>query len=808
MPVLVGRSQAVDAMVRSAFESELNPVFPTTGIAVLAVGGYGRKELFPYSDIDILLLVASIDVAKPEKDAIARFLQSLWDSGLRLSQSVRTVEECTTLHENNIELNTSILDYRLICGDEPLYASLDKKMPDFLKHKGPLLAKHIAGLARARHSNFQGTIYHLEPDIKEAPGGLRDFHTVRWLSRLQAGDSASLEPELAAAFELLSSIRMGLHGWSKRDNNALSFEGQDVVAESGPRKSPEAPSLETQSPEAQSPEEMMRAYYRAARSVFHAVRDRMELSEGKDSGLLSQFRSWRSRLSTSEFTVSRECAVARSPQLLESDAGLVLRLFEFVGRHELRLAPDTQRRLGAFHPPSNQLNWQEVQALLKLPKVSAALRSMNESGVLSKLVPEWANIECLVVRDFYHRYTVDEHTIVTIETLEHLTDGRFQRLLEESGRIDLLRAALLFHDIGKGASHELGEDHEIRSKVIAENVLDRWGVEEKDRTAILFLIEHHLVLSTAMTKRDLADPATAIELANRVGTIENLKLLTLMTFGDISAVYPGAMTPWRLEQLWRTHILVNDELTRELDKVRIHAPANRRPHEAEFLEGLPVRYARTHSEAQIQAHIRLAQSAATPAGVAISLERIHGIWQAVIVTQDRPFLLASLAGGLAGFGMNIVKAEAFANAASMVVDTFAFEDPHRTLELNPEEVDRLRKTLSQVATGKQDVRKLLSGRRPAAPKRTRIAPTVLLKNDAVPGTTLLEIVAEDRPGLLYDLASAISRAGCDIEVVLIDTEAHRALDVFYLKYGGGRIPEDLHASIKAELTEACSPAQL
>ena len=783
MTELAARSRQVDELVRKEFDNSLQ-TFP---IAVAAVGGYGREELFPYSDIDLLILTPNVEVPKPQREAIAAFLQVLWDAGLRVSQSVRTVEDCLMLHDNNIELNTSLLDHRFLCGDTGLYGPFSLKQPEFLKSRGAVLAKRIAELARGRHGKFHGTIYHLEPDLKDAPGGLRDVHVVRWLNRLQ-GDAD--DREVKGSMELLSELRLGLHLWAKRDNNVMGFESQDVLAVQ----------------RRQSPEDLMREFYRQARVVFRAAVERIELAEGRENGLISQFRSWRSRLSTSEFTVSRERVLARSPQLLESDTGLVLRLFEFIGRHGLRLAADTERRLGAFQPADLDIRWAHIEALLVLPKVAASLRAMNETQVLKKLIPEWASVECLVVRDYFHRYTVDEHTIVAIELLEGLRDNRFQSLLEETGRTELLRAALLFHDIGKGFSREFGEDHEIRSVVTAKGILERWQLEEHDREAILFLIEHHLVLSNAMTKRDLGDPATARELAERVGTIENLKLLTLMTYADISAVAPGTLTPWRLEQLWRAFLTVQEELTRDLEEQRIRVPPSRNAEDAAFLEGLPTRYARTHSEAQIQAHVKLAGEASA-AGAAISLERVHGVWHAVAIAKDRPFLFAPLAGAIASFGMNIVKAEAFSNSARLAVDTFIFEDPHRTLELNPEEVTRMRKTLNSVAKGNEDVRQLLAGRRRAASgKKSRVEPRVILKNDAVPTATLLEIVAEDRAGLLHELASAISRAGCDIEVVLIDTLAHRALDVFYLKYGEGKLPEELHEGLRDELMVICSEA--
>jgi [protein-PII] uridylyltransferase len=326
---------------------------------------------------------------------------------------------------------------------------------------------------------------------------------------------------------------------------------------------------------------------------------------------------------------------------------------------------------------------------------------------------------------------------------------------------------------------------------------------EETIDAELFLIEHHLDLSSIIGSRDLTDPSTARGIAECAGTIERLKLLTLLTYADISAVNPTAMTPWRLEQLWRAYLAGYDELTKELETERIHEP-RLGGDLAPFIEGFPIRYLRTHSEAQIRGHAALAAGAGEKA-TATDLEGHDGAYRLTLITQDRPALLASVSGALAGFGMNILKAEAFSNARGLCLDTFTFEDPHRTLELNPTESGRLCDTVKRAVQGKIDVEELLEHRRPSSigvGRRTQ--PAVTFNNSVSETATLIEIVAEDRPGLLHDLARTISASACNIEVVLIDTEAHKALDVFYVTHAGGKLPEELELPLKEALLAACS----
>ncbi len=800
MTVLAERTAQVDRTVTEAAGAWLFPALPS-GLALVAVGGYGRRQLFPYSDIDLLLLVEEERLALDRKEAISAFLQKLWDSGLRMSHSVRTPAECAEIHDHNTELNVSLLDQRYLAGDRALYADVARRMPKFVAGNRQALVENLARLTRERHARYANTIYHLEPNVKETPGGLRDYQLVCWLEaiapaggmRLAAGEPA---PELQGAMRFLARLRCYLHVESGRDNNILSFEAQDALADHWGQS---------------DPAQWMRQYYRHSRTIFRAALRQLEAHEAQSSSLFAQFRDWRSRLANADFSVHRDRAHFRSPQQLEMDPELVLRMFEFVARHGVALSAEAEQQIEArmaglrAHFRAPQAVWPVLNRVFSLPHAPLAARQMHETGVLGALFPEMESIECLVVRDFFHRYTVDEHSLVAIEKLWGVAAPQYRDLLEEVKEPGVLLMALLFHDAGKGLPHSPPVDGSVR---LAAAALERIRMPLAERDTVRFLIERHLDLSAAMQSRDVFDPPTIREVARLVATVERLKALTLITYADISAVNPTVMTSWRAQQLWQLYTMVYNELTRELESDRIAAgPApleNSGPERAAFLEGFPTRYLRTHTDAEMEAHMAL-RDRSRARGVAVEVERVDSAWRLTLVAGDRPGLFASVAGTLSGFGMNILKAEAFSNRRGLVLDTFTFADPHRTLELNPSEVERLRTFTEKVILHKTDVRELLRHRpKPKLPSRKAgIETRVSFDSEAGATATLVEIVAQDRPGLLYDLASAMSLNGCNIEVVLIDTQAHKAIDVFYVTAEGKKLGAGKLEILKEALERAC-----
>ncbi len=558
----------------------------------------------------------------------------------------------------------------------------------------------------------------------------------------------------------------------------------------------------------------MRDYFRNARDIYRLSTRFLEASDTQPGSLLSGFRDWRSRLSNSEFSVVRERVYFKAPQQLEQDPMVLLRCFQFVARHGIRLSQDSENRIAASLPALREYFskplalWPALRELLSLPHVDIALDSMHDTGALKAVLPEQEQIDCLVIRDFYHRYTVDEHTLTTIRTLLHISKNEdrsaksYSDLLSELETRALLFFALLYHDVGKGSPDEGHVDASLR---VVEGAMVRIGMPEADRDTVRFLIGMHLALSATLHERDLEDPLAIELLAHRMGTVERLKALTLLTYGDISAVNPGTMTPWRRSQLWRLYMLTYNELTRELATDRIEPRPADSPERAAFLEGFPTRYLRTHSNAEIDEHMAMEKAATKSNGIAMDLKKLEAAYLLTLVAQDRPGIFSMIAGTLSSFGLNILKAEAFANLRGTILDTFTFADPMRTLELNPIETDRLKLTLERVLTGRADLHQLLRNRPKAAlpSKSARFAPAVSFDSTASSTATLLTGDGRRSSRAIYDPRRALCRKRCcNIEVVLIDTEAHKAIDVFYITSGGLKLDQAYQERLQKRLLAA------
>lgn len=823
-------SAATDEIVNKSFHES----FPKTlrsGIALIAVGGYGRSQLFPHSDVDILLLLDSRKHADTYRDRISVLLARLWDSKLRIAHSVRTPEECARLANDNTELNISLLDARFLAGDETLYHELcDQKLPSFYVRESRALLRNLIALANKRHLLAGQTIYHLEPDIKNTPGGLRDFQLVCWLSQLVNASRNELlhseqhlpvesREQLLGAKQFLFAVRCYIHYFNGRDNNKLTFDIQDRIA----RESATNNLLE-----AGDTSRWMREYFRRVRTIYRGVNRSIEESNSLDRSLFTIVRDTKSRLSNNDFVVQRGRVYIRNADKLKQQPNITLLLFQFVSRHGIPLAVETERRIQdalqeirMFSQKESWL-WSGVATILRAPYAYKALTSMHETGVLTVFFPEFRRVDCLVIRDFFHRYTVDEHTFVAIRKLKELDNEaddlttRFARLLAELDRPELLYFALLFHDLGKGFPEG---DHAELSVNLADKAMKRIRLESPDCDHVQFLIRHHLVLSKMMTGRDISEPETIEELADLVGTIENLKALTLMTFADIGAVNPNALTDWRKDLLWQVYITTHNSLVRGIEdsRMRVGPPevylekamtAEERSAMGKFLKGFPQRYIRTHSPEQVYEHFKLAGKLKV-GGSEVNLCRRHSLHELVVVTWDRPFLFASLCAAISSFGLNIEKAEAFSNEQKMVLDTFIVSDPSRTLESHESELGRFRQTLCEVAEGVSDIRRLAKRQYSKffIRKRVGIKPLVSVDNEASSRSTVVHVIAEDRTGLLFDLANKFFEHQCNIEIVLIDTQGQKAIDVFYVVGPNGKLDSVSCKHIEKDLLKACQSNQ-
>lgn len=797
--------------------------------ALVATGGFGRGWMFPYSDVDLLFLFADRDAEQRHKDLVRRFSQELWDLRLKLSPATRTLTECDRFDPNNTEFTISLLDCRYLAGDRELFIRLhDKVIPKLVMREAKLLIQGLAEVTRSRHGKFGQTVFHLEPNVKESPGGLRDYNVACWLTLISAIDKlhdwpdtsslrAPVRKQLGAALEFLMATRCFLHFRHGRDDNTLSWEAQDKAAARNIGV-PDAPEVNAA--------DWMRVYFRHARAVQRTVTQLLEEIPEAWSSVYRQFQSWRTRLSTPDFSVVDGLIYLQHPSALQ-DPETLLRLFHFMAQHGLKLSTITEHRIEqslpalAATPPRGAELWLYLQETLLQPHAADALRAMHSLHLLILLLPELKPIDALVVRDFYHRFTVDEHSFLAIESLHWLKqsksewDQRYAELLGELEDPELLYLALLLHDTGKGVP---GGNHVEGSLEIANRCMDRLDVEPTERATVLFLIGNHLEMSGAL-RRDIFNPETVAAFAEKVGTPERLKMLCLLTYADIKAVNPEALTPWKAENVWQLYIAAANYLNRSADQ-RVHGDlhdeklARLRSLAAvtsckfkSFLEGFPQRYLRVHSAEEVMRHLQMADELALDP-VQIDLRRGRHWYELTLVTRDRPALFATLAGVLAAWGMNIVKANAFSNQEGTVVDTLYFTDRFRTLELNLSEWDRFKRSVIDVLLGNADLNRMLRDR-----QRGEKGPVAKVKietkiefDDACSSTsTLVEVIAQDRPRLLHRIASCFSAQGCNIEIALIDTEGQMAIDAFYLTAKGSKLtPEHcrhVEKALAAELTK-------
>ncbi len=824
-----GRSDLLDAIVTRLWNSEIAAAARGESVCAAALGGYGRQALFPYSDVDLLFLSGSGLSDPVRAQAVPQLCRALWDLRLRVSPTVRTLAECGRLYRENLEFNISLLDCRYVCGDRDLFTQLHGRvLPRLVASEAPEMRQRLIDLTRARHGKYGHTIFHLEPNIKDCPGGLRDYQVACWLGLIAALEKTgawpapedlvtdSLRKGCRAGLDFLSAVRCFLHYRQGRDLNGLTYELQSDAATAG---------VGSQTPAAQTEAEWMRGYFRHVRSIYRLV-GLLEEAPPARSGLYRLFENRKSRLSSPDFSVMEGRIFLRQLSSVQ-DPGTLMDVFEFAARHGLKLSAETERCVEAAVPGlpqwANQTKdlWTHFRRILLAPHAGLALRAMHWLGVLVALFPEFHAIDALVIRDYYHRYTVDEHSLVTLENVHALRrpqndlERRFLDVLDGIERPDLLFLALLFHDVGKGMT---SADHVEGSVAAVGSVVQRLKLDSGDRETVLFLVANHLRMSDTMMRRDIFDAKVVREFSESIRETQPLKMLTLLTYADIKSVNPEALTPWKGEMLWQLHAATFNDLSRNVDDQRLRADL---AHEvqiqqivaasnsnldagrmAAFLEGLPRRYLLTHSTEQIVAHCRMHERL-HELDPQIEIVRRNGYYDLVLLTLDCPFLFAGVAGTLSSWGMNILKADAYSNKAGTVTDTFRISDRFHTLDLNPGEVERLKRSLADAVSGEVDVAELMRRNfKPAenAPK-IKIEPRLHLDNSSSQHSTLIEITAQDRPGLLYDISAALSEFGCNIEVAIIDTQGQTAIDVFYVTCAGTKLDSAHQRKLRAELMQ-------
>ena len=792
-------SDRVDDLLQRLFTEA-----PAAGCAsvLVALGGYGRRQLCLHSDIDVLILFDG-PIGPAEEGRVRAILHPLWDLRFSVGHQIRQVEDFADLETDNPEFLLALLDARAVAGDAALLNRIAVRVQTPAARASILDA--LKQLIDERHAPFNDTLYQLEPDIKEAPGALRDLMAVQTIAALT--DPALLDrghvdrARLDEAEEFLLRLRSILHVEHKRNRNVLGHEMQELAARRMGYTGEQT---------AQQVERLMGDYFRHARTIsrsLHWVRLAAPIPVAANivrapDGI---------RFVDSAYAGARpETWLGLFQAAIDTGTPVADEALTWIQQRVDRYAPEE------FFPSAA-----ERAALLAFLKpragLYARLSEMHDCSLLGRMFPEFQSIFCRVVRDFYHKYTVDEHTLLTIRNLERLAtrtaEGheRFGALLDDLPRPELLVLALLFHDVGKWRD----DDHSEESVRMALQMMQRLELPAEAVALVEFLIRHHLRMSQVAFRRDTEDPEIVRQLADLVGIEERLKMLCLLTLVDVEAVNRETLTPWRAELLWRLYVDTYNHLTLgygdeliEHHESGLRALIAGRPAgvaEAEiarFAEGLPRRYLRLFPHDAIYRHVRLSRDI-RPDDLHADLERRDSLWELTVVTLDKPFVFSNICGALSSFGMDIARGHAMTNPNGLVLDIFQFTDQERFLELNAGGKAQFLEVLSDVISGRTDVTERLRAREQSVLYRPRIGVTattlaVHADNQSSRRYTILDIVANNALGLLHRVSRVISRHGCDVDLVLISTEGQKAIDVFHITKAGAKLTDSAIAKLTAD----------
>ncbi len=831
-------ARLVDSMLQALFRladaDATRDGLTASPVVLMALGGYGRGELHPSSDVDIMVIY-DVELTPYVQRITQEILYTLWDLGLQVGHSLRSVGDCVAMARTDFPSRTSMLEARFLAGSRRLFNRFRRVLSenvyrrDFSQFLDTTLAERDQ-----RYRKFGASPYIGEPNIKESAGGLRDMHTAMWLgaTKFRARTLRELSArgvitgrEQTSADEALTflwRVRNELHFLAGHKNDVLSREVQPLIAKNFGYEDDET---------ALGVERFMRDYYLHARAVHRVSRRliaRCQETLSRRGSAVSRHREEALQDGLVLLDGRLRLADPDGRAFTESPTRL-MKVFWHMHRLGCELSSDLQRAMeDALDLVDDEFRRSPVVRDLFLGicrqwgRVAPTLREMHELGLLGRYLPEFGALTCLVQYDVYHKFSADQHSLLAVENLEALAPGPSAesegaaQVFNEIERPDLLMMGMLLHDIGKAKGH----GHVEKGIPLIHRLTERLGLPPAEAEAIEFLVAHHLTMSHVAQRRDIDDPKTVEHLAATARDPQWLRMLYLLTYADMKAVGPGIMTPWQAVILWNLYErslarLTGGELERPTRTVlaeRVGAllkgEASRQAVKA-HLAMVSDRYLATTGAERIAGHLRLVQ---TLDGETVATELFHhpdlGLSDLVVVTRDQPALFAALAGTLAANGINIVSAQIHTRGDGVAIDTFQVSDPTGEAVTSVARWTRTFEDLRAVLGGERRVEDLLERRQGGAGAEAGIEgpPRIAVDNRLSDSYTVIEVKCPDRVGLLYLITRTLSAASLDIASARIATEIDKAFDTFYVTDTAGQkiTGEPAMSRVRAALEDALS----
>ena len=832
------RGELVDVILRHIFAAAANTLGePTTPLALIALGGYGRGELNPFSDVDVMLLHGNSGgkISPYIAEMAEQILYLLWDIGFKVGHSTRSIKEALDQANNDMHTKTAMLESRFLAGDRVLARQFRDQFRNKCVdgHEREYVELRMRDQA-SRHTKFGDSVYMQEPNIKGGCGGLRDYQNLLWMSYFKEGAlttthlvgedwlSESDQRRIETAYDFLLRLRTDLHYLSGRAADVLYLTQQPELAKR----------LRYRDKEGQrASEALMRDYYKHTRNIFRVTE---RITEQFASGYatnrtrsLFSFLPLRrgGQIRLGAFFVRQGQLHSERRDLFKADPIEMMRAFQLAQEHNVDLSPELEdlltrglKQVTRTYQYAKTPREMFRAILTKKGEVGRTLRLMHRVDFLGRYIPEFGQLTCLVQHEFFHRYTADEHTLLCIDKLDALIRTEdpkliaYRHLFEDLEDPFVLYLALLLHDTGRAVG---ARPHSEASAFFAQSVAKRLQLSPEQRKSLILLVDHHITLSTTAQQRNLDDPATIFEFANIVRSQKNLHSLMLLTLADGQGTSGQSWSDWKESLVWQLFHATSQYLTDQktyVEQTKIERETVQKAVASELasdfaeeidahFDFMPDNYFRAFDVSDIVQHLRLFRSffdntsaeRDRPLQPAIEWESFPQLGHSVVsfCTWDRPDLLAKIAGSFSVVPLNILSADIFPRGDQAVLGIFRVCD----LKERPVSEGRDRELVEKTVGQALEVETFEFGalidqaRRSLQPKRLHELefPTgIAIDNKAHPAYTLIQIETPDRVGLLYDLLTALGHEGVDIALSRISTQKGGAIDTFYVCDNNGR----------------------